>query len=72
MQLDAFRREDRFKKFLLACDIASSQSSSDWLWRCYEAAKTVNVKACIAEGFSGDQLGKRINERRIEAIKALL
>ena len=72
LRLDAFRREDRFKKFLLACEIASPVSSSEWLWKCYTAAKQVNVKACIEEGFVGDALGKRINEKRIEAIQALI
>lgn len=72
IRLDAFRREDRFKKFLLACEASSTASSSEELWRYYEAAKQVDVKACIAEGFSGDALGKRINQKRIEAIQALI
>ncbi len=66
--VDAFRREERFKKFLLACAIVTHQDS-DWLMKAYAAAKTVNIQELIQAGFTQKALADKINEQRELAIQ---
>lgn len=76
--LDAYRREERFRKILLACE-ASQRSrlgfenkpyhaKSKWLGY-LEITKTVNVQELIQKGFEGENLKIAIYEQRIRLIK---
>ncbi len=74
--LDIFRRETRFKKFLIACEaIAISQRrriNTNWLLACAEQARTIDVQAFIAKGFSGNELAAKLKQERQEKIEAWL
>ncbi len=68
---DAFRREERFEKFLLACEICLSQSLQRWR-DYFNAAKKVDVQKIISETqLTGKELAEKIKEKRIEAIKLI-
>jgi len=75
-QVDIFRREQRFEKFLLACEaIASSQSlefSAPWLRKCAHAAKSYPVKELVDQGLVGNELTLTINKKRLEKIEEWL
>jgi tRNA nucleotidyltransferase (CCA-adding enzyme) len=66
--VDAFRRESRFEKYLLASEIATGSGNLDWLHECFNAAKAVDVKKLISAGFAHQQLADKINEERVAAI----
>ncbi len=72
LDLDAFRREERFEKFLLTCEICSKQSSSEILKQCYSVAKAVNAKELMNQGMSGAEIGSALVKKRIEAIENFL
>lgn len=74
---DAFRRPERFAKFLLACE-ADSRGRAGFEDRPYPqaqlfvnvlaAANTVNAKDLMAENFSGVALGQELRARRLQKI----
>lgn len=74
--IDIFRREDRFKDFVLACTaIAHARKvpfDSNWLTACAAAAKDVDVQALITKGFEGNELAAKLKEKRRERIEKWL
>ena len=67
--VDAFRREQRFKKFLLAGDIILQTELSSTLMHYYEQAKAINIPALIQETkLSGKALAEKIREARVAAL----
>ncbi|OGT45380.1 MAG: hypothetical protein A3E83_00105 [Gammaproteobacteria bacterium RIFCSPHIGHO2_12_FULL_41_20] len=73
LHVDAFRREQRCKKFLFACEaIAQAQSrafnSSDFL-HLYMAAKSVNTQVILAQGLTGNAFAEELHRQRVAAIK---
>ncbi len=65
---DAFRRFERFKNFLLACeacsfDGGSSRALSEWVLACYDVAKNSNI-APLTASFTGQELAQQIKEER--------
>jgi tRNA nucleotidyltransferase (CCA-adding enzyme) len=70
--LDIFRRESRFKKFLIVCQaIALSQNKnfdSAWLMSGAQVAKSIDVQELIAQGFKGYALSEKLKEKRLEMI----
>lgn len=75
--LDIFRREERFKQFLSACQAVSAAKQIDfdpkWLAECATAAKSVDVQKIIAEGIKeGPLLAAKLKEKRQENIAAWL
>lgn len=68
-QVDAFRRPERFEKFLLACDIIFEKNAA-FFKKCFELIKTVDVAALMKQGFEGKQLADKINEERIAKLKS--
>ena len=78
-RIDAFRRPERFEKFLLACEIfeKGKQEKADVekmtlkLRQAFNAAKNINTRAFVSEGFEGLELGERIRKARIEAVSAI-
>ena len=76
-RLDIFRREQRFKHFLLACKAVATikytdNFDSEWLDNCAHAAKNVSIQKLIKEGFEGAALAARIREERIKSIQQWL
>ena len=72
LKLDAFRREDRFEKFLLASAASSETSSSAWLKQCLTAAKSIDARAFVDAGIQGKEIAEKLNEKRQEAIQKLI
>lgn len=66
--LDVFRREERFKNFLLACQAITHFINPQWLMECAKAAKAVDVQALIAQGFTNNALAEKLKEKRREKI----
>jgi len=73
--VDAFRRADRFAELLLVCaaDAAADQRTfnSDYLQQALVAAQSVSAGDLQQQGLSGKEIGKAIQQRRIEAIEHL-
>jgi len=76
--LDAFRRPDRFELFLLACE-ADSRGRTGYEDKSYEqpsiyrnvfkAAKSINAKELVAQGFKGKEIKDKLAKQRIDIIK---
>lgn len=76
--LDAFRRPDRYERFLLACE-ADSRGRPGFedrdfeqpriMRRAFAAAAAVNAKEIAAEGLEGPAIGEAIRRRRLEAVQ---
>lgn len=76
--LDAFRRPDRFKLFLLACE-ADSRGRTGYEDKLFEqpeiyktafnAAKNINAKELVAQGLKGKEIKEELTRQRIIAIK---
>jgi len=76
---DAFRRPDRFREFLLACeaDFRGRTGFEDrpypeaaLLARALEAALGVSLGAEERQGLTGEQIGEALRRKRLEAIEA--
>ncbi|MEJ2686862.1 MAG: multifunctional CCA addition/repair protein [Gammaproteobacteria bacterium] len=80
-RLDAFRRPERFEQFLTACE-ADARGRAGLEERPYPqggclraaraAAAAVNPADVMAEGLSGAAIGKALQDRRLQAVKAEL
>ncbi len=79
--LDGFRRPERIEQFVLACeaDFRGRFDSGDKPYeqaglfrRAFEAARTVDAAAVAAQGGEGSDIGARVREARIAAVKAVL
>lgn len=74
--LDIFRREERYKDFLLACQIIAQSTEQHfsmlWLLDGAQAAKSVDVKALVAEGLTGSELAEKLKEKRREQLKKFI
>lgn len=74
--LDVFRREERFKKWLISCQaIAISQDIQfdlEWLVTCTHAAKSIVVQKLIAKGLQGNDLAIELKKKRLEKIASLV
>ncbi|MCD6039313.1 MAG: cca [Gammaproteobacteria bacterium] len=68
---DAFRRPDRFKDFLTSCTACSSINATAWLLAGRDAAKKIEIKELTAY-YSGQELAKKIKEKRWRAIQSWL
>ncbi len=79
-RVDAFRRPERFEKFLLACE-ADSRGRSGFENRPYpqaeffrealQAASNVDISKLTSGELSGQEIGKEIETRRRRAIAAI-
>ena len=79
-KLDAFRKPERFEKFLLAAEADAHGRTGyenryfeqgDFLRRAFRAASSVDVAALRAQGFENLELAGKIREQRIRLVKAL-
>jgi len=78
--LDAFRRPERVNQFVLACEADfrgrtgledNPYPQADLFRRFFEAAKAVDAAALAAQGGKGPEIGARVREARIAAVKAV-
>ena len=76
---DAFRRPDRFREFLLACeaDFRGRTGFEDrpypeaaLLARAFEAGLGVSLGAEERQGLAGEQIGEALRRKRLDAIEA--
>jgi tRNA nucleotidyltransferase (CCA-adding enzyme) len=76
---DAFRRPDRFRKFLLACEADSRGRTgfeerpypqAEYLQGALRAATRVSAKEFVREGLDGAQIGEALRRKRLQAIGA--
>lgn len=79
--IDAFRRPERVEQFVLACeaDYRGRTGMEDRPYeqagvfrRAHAAARSVNSAAIAAQGVKGPDIGARVREARIAAVKAVL
>lgn len=75
--LDAFRREPRFRHFLLVCKAISraltqEQSQANRLIKAYDAANSINIKEITQATQDGQQIAAQILQKRLEAIRSQL
>ena len=79
--LDAFRRQERFEQFLIACESDSrgrlgfedkQPEQTKMFHEVYLAAAAINTEALIEEGLTGAAIGKELQKLRIEAITQVL
>ena len=79
-KLDAFRRPERFKQFLLACESDARgrlgfentfYEGGGWLAKAYREAAAVTAAEFIAKGLKGPDVGRAIDKRRLELIRQL-
>jgi tRNA nucleotidyltransferase (CCA-adding enzyme) len=78
--LDAFRRPERFAEFLLACeaDLRGRAGLEDraypqaaYLAEARRVAAATVLAADEREGLAGAEIGKRLHERRVDAIRSV-
>jgi tRNA nucleotidyltransferase (CCA-adding enzyme) len=76
--LDAFRRADRFEKFILACEADArgrkgleerDYPQSDYLRRARQICAAVTLSEEERAGLQGFEIAKRLHDKRIGAIK---
>jgi tRNA nucleotidyltransferase (CCA-adding enzyme) len=77
MDMDAFRRPERFQEFLLCCE-ADARGRTGFETRAYPqatyfsqalvACTAINVQGLMARGFAGEKLGQELRRARIQAV----
>lgn len=76
--VDAFRRPERFELFLLACEADHRGRTgledtpfpqADYLRKAFAAANAVSVQSLNIAGLKGPEIGVRVHEARLAAIK---
>ncbi len=80
VQLDAFRKPQRFENFLLACEADArgrpgyeniELPQGDYFRDALEAAKDIDIAELRSLGFENQALANKINQARISAVKKL-
>jgi tRNA nucleotidyltransferase (CCA-adding enzyme) len=75
-KLDIFRREERFRDFICACEAIASANkiafTPTWLLEGAKTAKNVDVQALISQGLTGSELAEKLKEKRREEIATWL
>lgn len=70
--LDAYRRESRFEKFLIACRaIYPNINNTDFIKECFIAAKSIDVSAFAAE-LKGQAIADELRKERIHRVQKIL
>jgi tRNA nucleotidyltransferase (CCA-adding enzyme) len=79
-QLDAFRKPLRFGKFLLACEADArgrpgyenkAFPQGDFFRHAFQAARDIDIKSLIEQGYSKHELADRIRQERIRRVAAI-
>ncbi|HEX5764987.1 MAG TPA: multifunctional CCA addition/repair protein [Woeseiaceae bacterium] len=77
---DAFRRRERFDKFLLACEADSRGRTgfeqrpypqAAWFRQALDAAAEVSARDVLREGMEGAQIGDALRRKRLQALSRL-
>jgi tRNA nucleotidyltransferase (CCA-adding enzyme) len=74
--LDAFRRPERFSRFLLVCEADARAGPGDfhaeYLQNALTAARSVSASDLAQQGLSGKEIGAALQQQRIAAIASAL
>jgi tRNA nucleotidyltransferase (CCA-adding enzyme) len=74
--LDAFRRPERFRQFLLVCEADARANQHDFngeqLQQALAAARSVRANDLAQQGLSGKEIGAALQQQRIAAIASAL
>ncbi|MBO9661939.1 multifunctional CCA addition/repair protein [Dokdonella sp.] len=79
-KLDAFRRPERLRNFLLACEADKrgrlghaddAYPQADYLRAAHAAATAISAAQFVAQGLSGTAIGAAMREARVHAIEAI-
>lgn len=79
-QLDAFRKPQRFEKFLLASEADargrpghenSSFPQGDFFRKAFKAAQQVDIQSLVEQGYSNKELADKIREERTRLVAAI-
>ena len=79
-QLDAFRKPQRFEKFLLASEADArgrpgyedrSFPQGDFFRKAFEAAKSVDIQSLVEQGYSNRELAEMIRQERVRRVAAI-
>ncbi|WP_455222536.1 multifunctional CCA addition/repair protein [Kaarinaea lacus] len=79
--IDAFRKPERFQQFLIACEADargrkgyenSPYPQAKLLQAALNAANQVDVKNLTEAGFTGKQIGEKLHELQVSAIKKVI
>jgi tRNA nucleotidyltransferase (CCA-adding enzyme) len=79
--LDAFRRPERFRQFLLACeaDARGRQGFEDrdypqagYFRRVLQAAAAIDIPSLVARGLQGEDMAMAVRAQRIGAVKQMM
>jgi tRNA nucleotidyltransferase (CCA-adding enzyme) len=79
-QLDAFRKPQRFEKFLLASEADargrpghenSSFPQGNFFRKAFDAARQVDIESLVQQGYSNRELADRIREERTRLVAAI-
>lgn len=77
VQLDAYRKPERFEKFLLACEADARGRpgyedqdfpQGDYLRQAFAASKHVDIAALREQGYENLKLAEKITEQRVKAV----
>ncbi|MGR8920778.1 MAG: multifunctional CCA addition/repair protein [Gammaproteobacteria bacterium] len=80
-QADAYRRPERFAKFLLTCTIDATgraglqdyrYTQADRLAAALEASRQVDMPALVRQGHKGEAMAAAVHQARVEALRAAL
>jgi tRNA nucleotidyltransferase (CCA-adding enzyme) len=80
-KLDAFRRPDRLRQFVLACHADAigrkgfenrPYPQAEFLNAAYAAASQVSAKAIVDRGFTGSRVGELMHAQRTSAVKNMM
>jgi tRNA nucleotidyltransferase (CCA-adding enzyme) len=78
--LDAFRRTERFEKFLLACEADargragfedSDYPQADYFRLALKLANDINTSVLAEQGLTGENMGRAIKQQRLSALEGL-
>jgi len=79
-QLDAFRKPQRFEKFLLASEADArgrpgyenrSFQQGDFFRKALKAARAVDIKSLVQQGYSNNELAGKIRQERVRLVTAI-
>ena len=75
--MDAFRRPERFERFLLACEADlrgrwglsdEAYPQSENLRRALSIANEIDAGQILADGIAGEAVGRELHRRRVAAV----
>lgn len=71
--LDAFRRTDRFNKFIVATSAITESKNqtfdTKYLHQVLHIAQSIDIQSLIKQGYKGEVLAEKIKNKRLEALE---